>query len=87
MFGKPAIAEGLKRNFAGIRNDAYEVLDVTWMMESDEAAACVFMFQWSGEIDGKPASGRGRGASILRRVGGEWRTIYEHLSGGAWKPA
>jgi ketosteroid isomerase-like protein len=85
MFGKPAIAVGLKANFDGIQNDTYDVSDITWLVESDEVAVCVFMFQWTGEIDGTRAEGRGRGASVLRRIDGEWRTVHEHLSNGAWK--
>ena len=86
LFGKAAIAEGLRRNFAGIQNDTYETLDVTWLIESDDVAACVYRFRWTGEIDGRPAEGAGRGTTILRRIDGDWRTVQEHLSAGAWKP-
>jgi ketosteroid isomerase-like protein len=85
MFGKAAIAEGLKRNFVGIENDTYEVLDVTWLVEAGDIAACVFRFQWAGEVNGVPATGSGRGASVLRRLDGEWRTVHENLSRGEWK--
>ena len=85
MFGKAAIAEGLKANFDGIHNDTYETLDVTWLVETEETAVCVFRFQWSGEIGGKPASGQGRGASVLKRVNGEWRVVHENLSQGRWR--
>ncbi len=39
-----------------------------------------------GEIDGVPASGRGRGTSVLKRVNGEWRIVHENLSQGRWRP-
>ena len=86
MFGKAAIAEGLKRNFDTIQNDTYETLDVTWIVKSDDLAACVYQFRWTGEIEGKAVAGGGRGSSVLRRVHGQWRTVHEHLSAGAWKP-
>ena len=86
MFGKAAIAQAMAANFGGIANDTYETLDVTWLVETDEVAACVFAFRWSGELDGQPVSGRGRGASVLRRIDGEWRTVHENLSQGVWKP-
>jgi ketosteroid isomerase-like protein len=85
MFGKDAIAEGLKANFAGIENDTYDISDVTWLIASADAAACVFMFTWTGDIDGRPASGRGRGASVLRRTEAGWQVVHENLSSGAWK--
>ena len=85
MFGKAAIARAMQTNFEGIRNDAYETLDVTWLVETEDTAACIFSFRWNGEVDGKVASGRGRGASVLKRIDGEWRTIHENLSQGRWK--
>ena len=87
MFGREAIAEGLRVNAEGIKNDTYETLDVTWVAQSDDIAACVFAFRWAGEIDGQPASGRGRGTSVMRKVDGAWRNVHEHLSAGAWKPS
>jgi ketosteroid isomerase-like protein len=86
LFGKAAIAEGLRQNFAGIENDTYEKSDITWLAQSEDVAACVFSFKWTGEIGGKFASGSGRGASVLRRIDGEWRTVHENLSPGAWRP-
>jgi ketosteroid isomerase-like protein len=87
MFGKAAIAEAMKSNFAGIDDDTYDVHDVTWLAESDEVAACVFRFEWTGRMDGETVGGRGRGASVLKRVGGEWRIVHENLSQGDWKDA
>jgi uncharacterized protein (TIGR02246 family) len=86
MFGKDAIAEGLRANFATIANDTYHISDVTWLVEAADAAACILRFAWTGAIDGQPASGRGRGASILRRTNGQWQIIHENLSNGAWRP-
>lgn len=85
MFGKAAIAQALQSTFETIRNDTYETLDVTWLVETEDTAVCIFRFQWHGEIDGKAASGRGRGASVLKRIGGQWRTVHENLSQGSWR--
>lgn len=86
MFGKPAIEAAMLANFDGIADDTYAVVDMTWLAETDEVAACVFRFNWTGTVDGKEVSGRGRGTSVLKRVDGEWRIAHEHLSQGAWKP-
>jgi ketosteroid isomerase-like protein len=85
MFGKAAIGEAMRVNFASIRNDTYDVLDLIWLVETEDAAVCIYRFEWTGEIEGKATSGRGRGASVLRRIGGQWRTVHENLSQGAWK--
>ena len=86
MFGKEAVAEGLASNFAGIGDDTYDVDDVTWLVESGDAAACVFRFTWTGVVDGRPVGGWGRGASFFRRGGPlGWQVVHENLSRGAWK--
>jgi len=86
MFGKPAIEAAMRANFEGIADDTYAVADVTWLADTDQVAACVFRFEWTGKVGGKAVSGRGRGASVLKRVDGEWRIAHENLSQGAWKP-
>jgi uncharacterized protein (TIGR02246 family) len=86
LFGKAAIAKGLQRNFSAIRNDTYETFDLTWVAKSDDVAACIYAFRWTGEIDGKAVGGKGRGSTVLRKVDGEWRVAVEHLSAGDWKP-
>ena len=85
MFGKEQIAQAMQANFEGIQNDVYEVRDLTWLVDSPDVAVAVYRFQWTGELEGKPASGRGRGASVIKRIEGEWRTVHEHLSQGGWK--
>jgi ketosteroid isomerase-like protein len=85
MFGKAQIEQGMKAGFEGIQNDVYEVHDLTWLVDEPEVAVAVYRFQWVGEVGGKPASGKGRGASVIKRIDGEWRTVHEHLSQGRWK--
>jgi ketosteroid isomerase-like protein len=85
MFGKEQIAQGMRAGFEGIQNDVYEVRDLTWLVDSPDVAVAVYRFQWTGEVEGKPASGRGRGASVIKRIEGEWRTVHEHLSQGRWR--
>ena len=85
MFGKPAIEAAMTTNFDAFVGDTYDIHDVTWVAESDDVAACVFRFEWTAVIDGQRASGRGRGASVLKRVDGQWRIVHENLSQGRWK--
>jgi ketosteroid isomerase-like protein len=86
MFGKPAIEAAMKANFDSLVGDTYAVDDVTWVAETDDVAACVFRFRWTAVVDGRPVAGGGRGASVLKRVGGQWRVVHENLSQGHWKP-
>lgn len=80
--GKQAIRAALRANFDAISNETYRIHNLRWLADADGIAACIYAFDWSGEIDGKPAGGAGRGTSLLRRVGGEWRVAHEHLSRG-----
>jgi ketosteroid isomerase-like protein len=51
-----------------------------WIAESDGAATCTYRFNWETTFDGKPASGNGRGTSVLSRVDDRWWIVHEHLS-------
>lgn len=51
-----------------------------WIAEGDTAAACTYRYNWKTTFDGKPASGFGRGTTVLRRVGDRWWIAHEHLS-------
>lgn len=80
--GKKAIGEALEANFNSISSETYRIHEIRWLAAAQEIAACVYRFEWSGEIDGKPASGSGRGTTVLRRIEGNWRVAHEHLSRG-----
>jgi ketosteroid isomerase-like protein len=84
--GKNAIRQVLAANFELIKAETYVIRGLKWLASSEEVAACVYEFTWSGEIDGKRASGSGRGTSVLRRVEGQWKVAHEHLSAGPLWP-
>jgi hypothetical protein len=44
-----------------------------------ETAVYLFEFQWSGLINDKPASGAGRGTTVLVKKAGAWLLLIEHL--------
>lgn len=80
--GKQAIGKVLQRNFNLIENESYSIQNLKWLAISDGVAACVYDYSWSGAIDGEPASGHGRGTTVLRRTPDGWRVVHEHLSRG-----
>ena len=81
-FGKGAIREALRRNFDAIVAETYAISDVTWLVSLPEVAVALYQYRWSGKIQGKDASGGGRGTTVLRREGDSWRVVHEHLSAG-----
>jgi hypothetical protein len=49
------------------------------VLRSEQAAAYLFDFAWSGRVQGRPAAGEGRGSAVLVRVGDAWTLLVEHL--------
>lgn len=84
--GLQAIERVLRHNFEIIQGEDYAIDNLTWILKTGDAAACVYDFSWSGIVNGEPASGSGRGTSILRRSGDNWRIVHEHLSKGKFAP-
>jgi len=83
--GKEAIERVLARNFGLIQDEIYSLHNVTWVAKGADVAACVYDYTWSGVIHGRPASGSGRGTSVIRRSGESWRVVHEHLSKGRFR--
>jgi len=80
--GKKAISKVLASNFETIKDETYKLDNLHWVAASDEMAVCVYQYHWSGLIDGRPASGNGRGTSAICKVRGVWQVVHEHLSSG-----
>ena len=80
--GKSAIRSAIQANFEAIEAEVYRIGQLRWLADSESVAACVFEFDWSGKVKGKAASGYGRGTTVIRRSGGEWKVAHEHLSSG-----
>ena len=80
--GKTQIRTVLANNFNAIRNERYHLANLRWLAISEHLAICIYEFSWSGEIDGIPRAGQGRGTSVLRRTGEGWLVLHEHLSAG-----
>lgn len=80
--GKAAVEKAIRHNFETIKEETYRILDVQWIVETEDTAVGLYRFEWSGKINGKPASGAGRGTTVLRRNGDSWLIAHEHLSKG-----
>ncbi len=77
--GKDAVRAAYERNFEAIKNEDYQISNVHWLMESEDSAAYIFEFSWSGIIQGREASGSGRGTAVLILENGQWKLLAEHL--------
>lgn len=77
--GKEAIRIAYERNFSTIENEEYRVENVHWLLEASDSAAYMFEFRWTGLIEGRKASGSGRGTAVLVREADRWVLIGEQL--------
>ena len=58
-------------------DEHYWLTDLQWVAEGEDAASCIYQFNWSAKGD----SGSGRGTTVLARTSAGWRIVHEHLSG------
>lgn len=77
--GLQAIKDAFTKNFSLIKNENYFITDVHWVVKDKKFAVYLFNFNWSGLVDGKQASGNGRGTTTLIFENGKWLMMSEHL--------
>jgi ketosteroid isomerase-like protein len=78
--GFPAIRAAFERTWRLLSNDTYWLDQLDWIAEGDTAAACLYRFNWRAGHGDSPASGTGRGTTVLRQDAGRWQIVHEHLS-------
>lgn len=83
--GRAAVRVAIAHNFSAIEGESYDVLDVRWLANTPDAAACVYRYEWSGRIGGEFMKGGGRGTCVLRCHENRWLIVHEHLSRGGLK--
>jgi ketosteroid isomerase-like protein len=81
--GKAAVQRAFEGNFAAIADERYRISNVRWVHRGSEIAVYLFDFNWSGRVGDRPASGSGRGTSVLHRDDDGWRLLVEHLGPAA----
>jgi ketosteroid isomerase-like protein len=77
--GKTAVRAAYERNFDTIEDEQYRITNVHWLLDSDQSAAYMFDFFWTGNVRGQAASGAGRGTAVLVFEGDRWQLLAEHL--------
>ncbi|PKR87337.1 DUF4440 domain-containing protein [Pleomorphomonas diazotrophica] len=78
--GIDAIRAAFEDTWRTLQNEVYWLEDVDWIAVGDTAASCTYRFRWTADIDGTACAGEGRGTTVLRKEGGEWKIVHEHLS-------
>lgn len=75
-----AIRVAYERNFALIKNEAYQMTNLHWQEKNETTATYTFDFSWRGTIHGEPASAAGKGAATLLCEEGKWKLMKEQLT-------
>ncbi len=78
--GIDAIRAAFERTWQALADETYWLDDRQWVASGDCAAVCIYRFNWKATTGGKPASGDGRGTTVLKRVDERWWIVHEHLS-------
>ena len=77
--GTDEVRKVFEHNFSVIEDEEYSIENLHWAFAGRESAVCLYTFQWQGVINGQPASGGGRGTSVLVNEAGRWQIMAEHL--------
>ena len=77
--GKAEVESAFRKTFSLIEEEKYSISDIRWVRQTQTTAILVYIFSWSGIIEGAQASGSGRGTSVLIKQAGKWQLICEHL--------
>jgi ketosteroid isomerase-like protein len=78
--GLEEITGAIRRTFAAIQDEVYEISDLEWVVMAADHAVCRYRFSWTGRVDGRARSGRGRGTNVIVQRDGSWKMQHEHLS-------
>ena len=83
--GKDAFAALMTASWRVVEDYVYDSAGYAWVAQTDDAAAVIYSFTWSGRARGSEVSGSGRGTRVFRRdPAAGWLIVHEHLSTGDW---
>ena len=77
--GKKAVQAAFQKNFDQIKEEEYSILDLHWVVRTENFTVFTYTFNWSGIMNGEQASGSGRSTSTLIREDTRWKLVSEHL--------
>jgi ketosteroid isomerase-like protein len=78
--GVAAIREAFEKTWNIVRDEAYKIVNISWVLASPTNAVCIYEFQWQGKVDGIQKSGKGRGTNVMSKGSAGWQMLHEHLS-------
>lgn len=77
--GIAEIKQAYARNFSIIKSEEYAITNIHWVRKDGYIAIYLFDYNWTGLIDGKIVSGKGRGTAVIIYDDQYWKILTEHL--------
>ena len=78
--GIESVRSAFENTWNSITDEDYSIENLKWVYIGDECAVCLYKFVSKGIINGVVSNVIGRGTSVLKKVGNEWKVAHEHLS-------
>ncbi len=72
--------KAFEKTWSLIKDEVYTISEIDWIAEGERSATCTYTYTWKGLINGFLKEGKGRGTSCFKKIGEQWRIVYEHLS-------
>lgn len=64
-----------------IKEEVYTANDIQWISKDQNAATCIYSYQYEGYHNGTFVSGSGRATNVFVKDNeNQWKLIHEHLS-------
>jgi ketosteroid isomerase-like protein len=78
--GKPAVRQAFEDTRSRLNSERYTLSGVEWVVATYWTSACTYDFRSESTVNGKRTVHEGRGTNVLKRIGGSWRIVHQHLS-------
>ena len=78
--GIESVRSAFENTWNSIKDEDYSIENLKWIYTGDDCAVCLYKFVSKGITSGVVSIVIGRGTTVLKKVGNEWKVAHEHLS-------
>ena len=78
--GIESVRSAFENTWNSIKDEDYSIENLKWICNGDDCAVCLYKFVSKGITSGVASIVIGRGTTVLKKVGNEWKVAHEHLS-------
>jgi ketosteroid isomerase-like protein len=78
--GKTAIREAFEAAWRYVQDGICIISNMQWLACNYWFSACTYSYKAVGMVNGKQQVQVGNGTRVVRRIGGRWRVVHDHMS-------